>query len=193
MEQTQYNQLFSFIWNIANDVLVNVFDKSDYKKIILPMMVLRRLDILLEPTHERVLEQKKVLEKMGLPENAQEQQLYMITGYPYCNISRFTMKLLRGETNYVRLRRNFYEYLDGFSHDVQDIIEKFRLKQQVENLGDRLGSLIDKFTDDRINLGINPITDKDGIFYTMMRLYQKWEDPKAEELESIGGGLEWMQ
>ena len=162
MEQTQYNQLFSFIWNIANDVLVNVFDKGDYKKIILPMMVLRRLDILLEPTHERVLEQKKVLEKMGLPENAQEQQLYMITGYPYCNISRFTMKLLRGETNYVRLRRNFYEYLDGFSHDVQDIIEKFRLKQQVENLGDRLGSLIDKFTDDRINLGINPITDKDG-------------------------------
>ena len=55
MEQAQYNQLFSFIWNIANDVLVNVFDKGDYKKIILPMMVLRRLDILLEPTHEAVL------------------------------------------------------------------------------------------------------------------------------------------
>ena len=54
--QTQYNQLFSFIWNIANDVLVHAFNKGDYKKIILPMMVLRRLDLLLEPTHQEVLE-----------------------------------------------------------------------------------------------------------------------------------------
>ena len=60
MNQAQYNQLFSFIWNIANDVLVQVFTKGDYKKIILPMMVLRRLDILLEPTHTEVLKQKEM-------------------------------------------------------------------------------------------------------------------------------------
>ena len=90
MEQTQYNQLFSFIWNIANDVLVNAFYKGDYKKIILPMMVLRRLDILLEPTHDQVLKQKEVLSKLGIPESAQDVQLYSITGYPFCNTSRFT-------------------------------------------------------------------------------------------------------
>ena len=74
------------------------------------------------------------------------------------------MKSLRGETNPIRLKQNFLEYLDGFSRDVQDIIEKFRLKQQVDNLSDagRLGSLIEKFTDDNINLGINPILDKNG-------------------------------
>lgn len=164
MEQSQYNQLFSFIWNIANDVLVNAFDKGDYKKIILPMMVLRRLDILLEPTHEAVLKQKEWLSQTGIPEEAQEVSLYELTGYPFCNISRFTMKSLRGEVSPTRLKQNFLEYLDGFSRDVQDIIDKFKLKQQVDNLSDagRLGAIIEKFTTDNINLGINPVLDKEG-------------------------------
>lgn len=164
MNQSQYNQLFSFIWNIANDVLVQVFNKGDYKKIILPMMVLRRLDILLEPTHDAVLKQKEVLTSIGIPEMAQEQSLFALTKHPFCNTSKFTMKTLRGETNPIRLKRNFLEYLDGFSRDVQDIIEKFKLKQQVDNLSDagRLGSIIEKFTDDGINLGMNPILDADG-------------------------------
>ena len=164
MNQSQYDQLFAFIWNIANDVLVQAFNKGDYKKVILPMMVLRRLDILLEPTHDEVLKQKKQLEAMGLPEETQEQVLFNITQYPFCNSSRFTMKSLRGETNPIRLKQNFLEYLDGFSRDVQDIIEKFRLKQQVDNLSDqnRLGAIIEKFTADSINLGINPVLDKDG-------------------------------
>jgi type I restriction enzyme M protein len=164
MNQSQYNQLFAFIWNIANDVLVQAFNKGDYKKVILPMMVLRRLDLLLEPTHEEVLKQKKRLDEIGLPDDAQEQVLFNITKYPFFNTSRFTMKSLRGETNPIRLKSDFEEYLDGFSRDVQDIIEKFRLKQQVENLNqtNRLGAIIEKFTDDSINLGINPVLDKYG-------------------------------
>ena len=63
MEQSQYNQLFSLRWNIATDVLVHVFEKGDYKKIIMPMMVLRRIDVLLEPTKEKVLEQKRMLDE----------------------------------------------------------------------------------------------------------------------------------
>ena len=83
MNQAQYNQLFSFIWNIANDVLVQVFTKGDYKKIILPMMVLRRLDILLEPTHTEVLKQKEMLSQIGIPEDVQEQSLFQLTKYPF--------------------------------------------------------------------------------------------------------------
>lgn len=164
MNTQQYNQLFSFVWNIANDVLVQAFTKGDYKKIILPMMVLRRLDILLEPTHTAVLDQRKKLLKMGLDEAVQEKFLFQTTGYPFCNTSSFTMRSLRGETNALRLKQNFIEYLDGFSHDVQDIIEKFKFKQQVDNLSDagRLGTLIEKFTDERINLGILPVLDADG-------------------------------
>lgn len=164
MNTQQYNQLFSFVWNIANDILVQAFTKGDYKKIILPMMVLRRLDILLEPTHTAVLDQRKKLLKMGLNEAVQEKFLFQTTGYPFCNTSSFTMRSLRGETNTLRLKQNFIEYLDGFSHDVQDIIEKFKFKQQVDNLSDagRLGTLIEKFTDERINLGILPVLDADG-------------------------------
>ena len=72
-----------------------------------------------------MLKRKEVLSKLGIPESAQDVQLYSITGYPFCNTSRFTMKSLRGEINPVRLKQNFLEYLDGFSHDVQDIIDKF--------------------------------------------------------------------
>ncbi|MCD8296949.1 MAG: type I restriction-modification system subunit M [Prevotella sp.] len=164
MDQIQYNQLFNFIWNIANDVLVNPFNKSDYKKIIMPMLVLRRLDIILEDTHEAVLEKKKELISLGYSEDAQEQFLFNITKHQFYNTSNFTMKNLRGETNPIRLKQNFLEYLDGFSKDVQDIIEKLDLKHQVENLfkEDCLGSIIEKFTDDGINLGINPILNADG-------------------------------
>ncbi|MBR8802058.1 type I restriction-modification system subunit M [Porphyromonas levii] len=164
MNTQQYNQLFSFIWNIANDVLVNAFPKGDYKKIILPMMVLRRLDILLEPTHKAVREQRDKLMGMNLNEEVQEKIIFQTTGYPFCNTSPFTMSTLRGETNTLRLKQNFLEYLDGFSKDVQDIVEKFRFKQQVDNLSDagRLGTLIEKFTDENINLGIHPIRNAKG-------------------------------
>ena len=67
MNQSQYNQLFSFLWNIANDVLVQAFEKGKYKEIIMPMLVLRRLDILLEPTKEQVLERKALFEQQNLP------------------------------------------------------------------------------------------------------------------------------
>ncbi|MCD8291556.1 MAG: type I restriction-modification system subunit M [Prevotella sp.] len=164
MEQIQYNQLFNFIWNIANDVLVHAFVKGDYKKIILPMMVLRRFDILLEPKHEVILKQKEILDKIKIPVSSQEPALFQVSGYPFCNTSRFTMKILRAETNQTRLKQNFLEYLDGFSKDVQDIIDKFKFKQQVDNLSNtgRLGTIIEKFTDENINLGINPILNEDG-------------------------------
>lgn len=164
MNNQQYNQLFSFIWNIANDVLVQAFTKGDYKKIILPMMVLRRLDILLEPKHDDVFKEKQRLITDNYPEDVHEPFLIQASGYPFYNTSPFTMRTLRGETNEERLKQNFLEYLDGFSQDVQDIINKFKFKQQVENLHDakRLGALIDKFTDERINLGIHPTYGKDG-------------------------------
>ena len=91
MEQQQYNTLFSFLWNIANDVLVQAFDPSEYKKITLPFIVLRRLDLLLEDTKEQVLNFCKSEEFKNLPEESQEQQLYIITGHPFFNTSGFSM------------------------------------------------------------------------------------------------------
>ena len=162
MNQSQYNQLFSFIWNIATDVLVYAFEKGEYKKIIMPMMVLRRIDVLLEPTKDQVLAQKKMLDDNNIQN--QDPILYNVTGYPFYNTSKFTMKTLKSETDPLRLKMNFIDYLNGFSRDVQDIIDKFHLRQMVDNLteAERLGSIIEKFTDDKINLSNKPVLDDDG-------------------------------
>lgn len=113
MEQSQYNFLFSFIWNIANDVLVNAFNKGDYKKVILPMLVLRRIDVLLEPTKDAVIQMKDQLDKNKIENQAPV--LYNITGYPFYNTSKFTMKTLKSEIDPLRLKMNFIEYLNGYS------------------------------------------------------------------------------
>lgn len=162
MNSTQYNQLFSFIWNIATDVLVYAFEKGEYKKIIMPMMVLRRIDVLLEPTKEQLLRQKQMLDDNHIQN--QDPILYNVTGYPFYNTSKFTMKTLKSETDPLRLKMNFIDYLNGFSRDVQDIIDKFHLRQMVDNLteAERLGSIIEKFTDDKINLSNKPVLDDDG-------------------------------
>lgn len=161
MNQAQYSRLFSFLFNIANDVLVQAFEKGDYKKITLPFIVLRRLDLLLEPTKETVLNFSRAEEFKMMPEESQEQQLCQLTGYPFYNTSAFTMKMLRSETDNTRLRQNFEAYLDGFSTHVQDIISKFDLRHYVEKLSaaGRLGLLIEKMTDENINLGSAPVME----------------------------------
>ena len=194
MNTAQYNHLFSFIWNIANDVLVHAFEKGDYKKIIMPMTVLRRLDILLEPTKDAVLERKKALDAAGI--SNQEPVLFQTTGYPFCNTSHFTMKKLKAEVDPKRLKMNFIEYLNGYSKDVQDIIDKFRLRQQVDNLTDaeRLGSIIDKFTDSTINLSIKPVLDEKGNENANgdVYLYRYFEDENGlPSIENIGSEEEY--
>ena len=174
MNQSQYNQLFSFIWNIANDVLVHAFEKGDYKKIILPFMVLRRIDVLLEPTKVAVLQKKEFCDNHNLVDYTPF--LTQVTGYPFYNTSAFTMKTLKNEIDPQRLKMNIIEYFNGFSQDVQDIIDKFKLRQQVDNLTEagRLGSLLEKFTDDNINLSVKPVmeevTEKDGTKKMVERL-----------------------
>ena len=94
MNTIQYNKLFAFLWNIATDVLVNKVDATEYKKIILPFIVLRRLDLLLEPSKQTVLDIVAEEGFSNLPPESQSEQLYAITGYPFYNTSAYTMKTL---------------------------------------------------------------------------------------------------
>jgi type I restriction enzyme M protein len=126
------------------------------------MMVLRRIDVLLEPTKEAVLKTAESLKKQKITN--QEPVLTAITKYPFVNTSKFTMKTLTAETNPARLKMNFLEYLDGYSKDVQDIVKKFELLPTIDKLSEsnRLGSILEKFTDKSINLGIHPVKDASG-------------------------------
>lgn len=163
MNQAQYSKLFSFLWNIANDVLVYAFNKGDYKDIIMPMLVLRRIDVLLEPTKEKVLQRKKQLDEIGVT-TGQDRVLCMESGFPFYNTSQFTLKTLINETDPQRLKQNFIDYINGYSEDVIDILDKLRLRTQIDYLteSDRLGSLIGKFVDSSINLSIKPVVDDEG-------------------------------
>ena len=143
MDNQQYGKLFSFIWNIANDVLVHAFEKGDYKKIILPFTVLRRIDVLLEATKPQVAAKKAFCDQNKLPYEA---FLPQVTGYPFYNTSAFTMSTLKNEIDPQRLKMNVLEYFNGFSPDVQDVIDKFQLRHWVDALTNkgRLGSILKK-------------------------------------------------
>jgi type I restriction enzyme M protein len=162
MNQETHNQLVSFIWNIANDVLVNTYNKGDYRKIVLPMMVIRRLDALLEPTKDAVLAMKKSLDESAVQN--QEEALCSIAGQAFCNSSPYVMKQLKARTNRQQLKADFIAYLDGYSENVQDIITKFELRNQIDKLseGGILGMLIEKFVDPRVNLSNLPVLDDAG-------------------------------
>ena len=136
MNQSTYNALKSFIWGIANDCLVDVYDVGDYRKVILPMLVIRRFDAVLEPKHEEVVAAKKRFEKDGVTVDI-DPALCGIAGQAFVNKSDFTLRDLRSRTNQQQLRKDFIDYLDGFSKNVQEIINKFHFRDQIPRLSEQ--------------------------------------------------------
>lgn len=163
MQQSIYNSLKAFIWGIANDCLVDVYDVGDYRKIILPMLVIRRFDAVLEPTHDAVIAKKKEFESKGIVVDL-DPALSAIAGQAFVNKSDYILKDLKSRTNQQQLKRDFIDYLDGFSQNVQEIINKFHIRNEIDRLSeqDRLGLLIEKFVDPRINLSNRPVLNEDG-------------------------------
>lgn len=163
MNQSTYNSLKSFIWGIANDCLVDVYDVGDYRKVILPMLVIRRFDAILEPFHEKIIEQKKFFDSKGFTGDIVP-AMRGITGQDFLNTSPFVLKDLKSRTDKQNLERDFKNYLDGFSENVQEIIEKFHFHEQIPRLinQDRLGLLIEKFLDPKINLSNKSVLNDDG-------------------------------
>jgi type I restriction enzyme M protein len=160
MNHATHNTLVGFIWNIADDVLRDVFGRGKYRDVILPMTVIRRIDSLLEPTHEQVLERHRQLNKLEIQEQAP--QLTRASGYPFYNTSQFTLSKLLDHPS--QIRANFEEYLSGFSDNVQEIIAKFKFRNQLETLEEhnRLYPLVQKFVSKKINLSSEPVFDEDG-------------------------------
>ncbi len=162
MNYSSYNAIINFIWGIADDVLRDVYVRGKYRDVILPMTVIRRLDVLLEPSKDDVLKMKKQLDGAGI--SNQHAALCRASGEPFYNASPFTLKDLRSRAKRQQLRTDFEEYLNGFSPNVQEILEKFKFRNQIPTLvdADILGPLIEKFIDPRINLSPRPLLDGRG-------------------------------
>ncbi|MEI7677499.1 MAG: class I SAM-dependent DNA methyltransferase, partial [Bacteroidales bacterium] len=150
--------IINFIWTVADDVLINKFLENQYQDVILPMTVLRRLDLALEPTKEKVLKtheefKSRIDNLSGLLTSEQHG-----TGLAFYNTSPFTMKMLLDDPK--NIDSNFLNYLNGFSENVQDIISKFKFRNQLETF-ESTGitfSLIEKFCSPKVELSPDKIS-----------------------------------
>lgn len=189
-----HSKLVSFIWGIADDVLRDVFLRGQYRDVILPMFVLRRLDALLEPTKEDVLNEITDLREAGLPE-IDDAALTDITGLSYYNSSKWTLKRLLSEAkkdNNIN-HDNFIEYLNGYSANVKDVLLSFDFYAKARKLADkdRLIFLIQKYTDPHINLTNVDVKDPEGLTlpaltnigmgYVFEELLRKFNEENNEE------------
>ncbi len=162
MSNGDLNWITNFIWGIADDVLRDLYTRGKYRDVILPMTVLRRLDTVLEPTKQAVMSMKANLDKAGIAN--QDAALRQAAGQAFYNTSPFTLRDLRNRASQAQLKADFEAYLDGFSPNVQEILDNFEFRNQVPKLSkaDVLGTLIEKFLDSSINLGPAPVLHGDG-------------------------------
>ena len=152
----------NYIWGIADDVLRDLYVRGKYRDVILPMTVLRRLDAVLEGSKQAVLGMKASLDAAGVVE--QDPALRQAAGQAFYNTSKFTLRDLRARANRQRLTADFEAWLDGFSPNVQDILESFEFRNQIPRLSraDALGTLIEKLTSPDVNLSPAPVMNTDG-------------------------------
>ena len=162
MDNQVHNQIVSFIWGIADDCLRDVYVRGKYRDVILPMTVIRRLDAMLEETKPAVLTMKKQLDAAKI--DNQWPALCNAAGQAFCNASPFLLKDLTSRAKAQTLKADFIAYLDGFSPNVQVILDKFKFRNQIDTMvdADILGAVIEKFTSSDINLSPNPIYKDDA-------------------------------
>jgi type I restriction enzyme M protein len=195
MSPTSHNKLISFIWSIADDCLRDVYVRGKYRDVILPMVVLRRLDTLLEPTKDKVMEEVAFQRDEAGFTDWDERGLTEVTGYVFFNTSEWTLQRLHNTAtnNQQLLLANFEDYLNGFSPNVKEIIEKFKLRSQIRHMAskDVLLDVLEKFTSPNINLTPFEKTDPDGrklpalsnlgMGYVFEELIRKFNEENNEE------------
>lgn len=191
MDHSVQNKIVSFIWSIADDCLRDVFVRGKYRDVILPMFVLRRLDCLLEPSKEAVLEEVRFQREDAEMADLDPHGLREASGYVFYNTSRFTLKSLLGNPS--QLEANLKNYLDGFSDNVKEIVEKFDLRNQIRKMvqSDVLHDVIEKFVSEEINLSpydrkgpdgrTQPGLSNLGMGYVFEELIRKFNEENNEE------------
>lgn len=197
MDNQGHNTIVSFIWRIADDCLRDVYVRGKYRDVILPMTVIRRLDAMLEDTKPAVLDMKKKMDEAGITN--QWPALCNVAGQAFCNSSPFLLKDLTSRAKKQTLKTDFEAYLDGFSPNVQEILEKFKFRNQIDTMidADILGAVIEKFISPTINLSPKniytddsktvvklPALDNHGmgtVFEELIRLFNEENNEEAGE------------
>jgi type I restriction enzyme M protein len=180
VNNASYGRLVALIWSIADDVLRDLYVRGKYRDVILPFTVLRRLDAVLEPTKDQVLRTKQRLDASKLVN--QDAALRHAAGQDFYNTSGFTLGDLRSISKAARLKLDFEAYLDGFSPNVQEILDNFEFRHQIPRLtkADALGTLIEKFLDPSLDLSPRGL-DNHGMGTVFEHLVRRFNEENNEE------------
>ena len=137
-----FSHIAGFIWDVA-DLLRGPYHPNQYKDVMLPLTVLRRLDCVLDKTKEQVLSEYKQWKDKG--KGLLEAKLTKITAVPFYNISKYTFRRLCDD--HENIAPNLLNYIKGFSGNARNIIEHFGFEEQIEKLdkSDRLFIAVGKF------------------------------------------------
>ncbi len=195
MDHAAHNKIVSFIWSIADDCLRDVYVRGKYRDVILPMFVLRRLDCLLESSKDAVMEEVTFQRDDAGFTDLEPEGLRDASGFVFFNTSPWTLQKLvdTAANNRQILEANFKAYLDGFSNNVKEIVDKFKLRSQVSHMAEKdvLLEVLEKYTSPFINLTPNPGQDPDGrklppltnlgMGYVFEELIRKFNEENNEE------------
>lgn len=175
MNTPQYNSIVSFIWSIADDCLRDVYVRGKYRDVILPMVVLRRIDSLLEESKDKVIREVELQRNVVGSTELTIYRILELTGYRFGNISEWTLQRIYDKAKKNRLtldsresckqlEKDFETYLDGFTQNIKDIIDRFKLRAQVFHMAEKgvLYEVLEKFTSPDINLTNKDKTDSKG-------------------------------
>jgi len=171
-----FKEIANFIWSVADELLRDNYKRSKYADVIYPFTVFRRLDCILEPTHEKTLaayqQYRKELKDL-------KDVLTRATGVGFYNISKFTFRKLLNDPG--NIKENFIDYLNGYSDNIQEIIEKFKFRNEVQNLFEKelLYKVIKKFADPQIDLHPDRLSNHD-MGYVFEELIRKFNEATNE-------------
>ncbi|NMM93115.1 type I restriction-modification system subunit M [Bifidobacterium oedipodis] len=181
-------RIVNFIWQVA-DLLRGDYKQHEYGDIILPFTVLRRLDCVLEPTKDVVLEAAEKSMTTNLVDSIRDQMLKRITGVGFYNTSQYTMGKLHNDPN--NIAKNLENYILGFSQDARDVFEKFDFSNKIASLDEsgQLFLIVEKFC--TVNLGPNIIDDLQmgSIYEELIRRFSEMSNETAGEHFSPRDGL----
>ena len=174
-----FRDLTSLIWGTA-ELLRGPYKESEYGKVVLPFTVLRRLDCVLAPTKKNVLEQKEKAKNLKLKDPGL--LLRKASGQNFYNASRFDFPKLLADPN--NIKDNLRDYINGFSPNAREIMERFDFDTQIEKLDakDRLYAVVARFADAQVDLSPSVISNED-----MGRLYEELIRRFAEQSNETAG------
>ena len=175
---SNHNEISSFIWNVCDDVLRGLFKQHEYGDVIIPFLVLRRLDCVLEGKKDDVI---KVHQEYKDKFDDTSKIINSKLNLKFSNYSRYDLNRLKDEPN--KLSENFYDYLSSFSTNVQDIIQNFGIQKHIDKLdsNDKLYILVEKFTD--IDLHPNVVDNHlmGNIFEELLRKFSEMSNETSGE------------